>query len=69
MQPNKEHFMGANSFIWWFGVVEDRTDPKGFGRVRVRIVGHHSQDKKDIPTADLPWAYPILPFTSASVKL
>lgn len=46
--------LGTNLHI---GVVEDRNDPEKLGRVRVRILGLHSPDRKsDIQIADLPWA-------------
>ena len=40
----------------YYGVVESRADPKQLGRVRVRILGIHTEDKVLLPTADLPWA-------------
>ena len=49
------------------GVVEDRIDPLYLGRCRVRILGFHNKDKTILPTADLPWATPIQPITSAAV--
>jgi len=60
-------FLG-HSFIWWQGVVEDNLDPMKLGRCRVRILGFHTSDKKDIPTDKLPWAYPIQPITSAAIS-
>jgi hypothetical protein len=60
-------FVG-HSFIWWQGVVEDNLDPLQLGRCRVRILGFHTSDKKDIPTDKLPWAYPIQPITSAAIS-
>lgn len=48
-------FMGGN-FVWWIGQVEDRLDPDQAGRVRVRVMGHHTQDQTELSTADLPWA-------------
>ena len=51
-----QNFMGMDGFIWFTGVVEDRNDPSKLGRVRVRIVGHNTDDKTKIPTKDLPWA-------------
>ena len=42
-------------FVWWQGVVEDRNDPLKLGRCRVRILGYHTDNKQDIPTATLPW--------------
>ncbi|ASV44683.1 baseplate hub + tail lysozyme [Agrobacterium phage Atu_ph04] len=49
------------------GVVEDRTDPKQQGRVRVRIFGHHIDDKSLIPTDALPWAITLQPANSAAM--
>lgn len=77
MIPTKFH--GAN-VIFWIGVVEDRNDQNAedgykLGRVRVRILGYHSQTKtandqtgEGIPTNKLHWATPINPVTSASVS-
>ena len=46
--------LGTNLHI---GVVEDRNDPLKLGRVRVRILGLHSPDRKsDIRISDLPFA-------------
>jgi len=58
-------------FVWWQGVVEDRVDPLKLGRCRVRVLGYHTDNKEDgvgIPTADLPWAYPSQPITSAAMN-
>ena len=60
------YFMGKEGFVWWQGVVEDRHDPLYLGRCKVRILGWHSEDKTDMPTVSLPWAYPVAPITSAS---
>ena len=43
MMNNK--FLGLNGFLWFVGVVEDRMDPTYTGRVRVRALGHHTQNK------------------------
>ena len=48
------NFLGKNNFIWFNGVVEDRNDPQKLGRLRVRCVGIHTDNKDDLPTADLP---------------
>ena len=40
----------------YYGVVESRSDPKQLGRLKVRIVGLHTEDKVQLPTNDLPWA-------------
>ena len=51
------YFQGHDGFVWFTGVVEDRNDPTKLGRVRVRCVGYHTDDKTKIPTEDLPWAW------------
>lgn len=38
----------------WIGVVEDRKDFAGTGRLKVRIVGIHPQDTSQVPTSALP---------------
>jgi predicted chitinase len=50
------------------GCVENRNDPLKLGRCQVRILGLHTDDKTILPTADLPWAYPMQPVTSAAVS-
>ena len=62
------NFLGKNGFIWFNGVVEDRNDPQKLGRLRVRCVGIHTQDKSLLPTADLPWSQVIHPITSAGIS-
>ena len=63
-----QNFMGMDGFIWFTGVVEDRDDPSKLGRVRVRIVGHNTDDKSKIPTKDLPWAHIMHPVTDPSMN-
>lgn len=58
----------GRSFIWFQGVVEDRNDPLRLGRLKVRCLGFHTDDKEKLPTKDLPWAYPIQPITSAAMN-
>jgi hypothetical protein len=53
---------------YFIGVVEDRLDPLQLGRCRVRVFGVHTEDKGDLPTADLPWAMPVTPINSASTS-
>jgi len=67
-EPTKAEYMGKNGFIWWQGVVEDIYDPLKLGRVRVRVLGWHTNDKTQIPTQDLPWAHVLMPVTSTSVS-
>lgn len=61
-------FIGLDGFIWFYGVVEDRDDPYQIGRVKVRCFGHHTGNKDDLPTEDLPWAQVMLPVTSAGIS-
>ena len=44
-----ENFIGQDGFVWFTGVVEDRQDPDKLGRVRVRCVGYHTDNKIKIP--------------------
>lgn len=62
------NFLGQDGFIWFTAVVEDRHDPSKLGRVRVRCLGYHTDDKTILPTADLPWAHVLLPITSSSIS-
>ena len=63
-----QNFLGQDGFIWFVGVVEDRADPTFTGRVRVRCLGYHTENKIDLPTTDLPWAMPMLPITSSGIS-
>jgi hypothetical protein len=64
---DQSYFMGLDGFVWFTGVVEDRNDPEALGRVRVRCVGFHTDDVKDLPTGDLPWASVMHPVTDPSM--
>ena len=57
-----------DGFVWFTGVVEDRDDPSKLGRVRVRCIGYHTEDKNRIPTEDLPWAHVMHPVTDPSMN-
>lgn len=59
------NFSGLQNFVWWVGVIEDRVDPLGLGRCRIRIFGHHTDDTTLLPTRDLPWAHPVHPMNSS----
>lgn len=57
--------------MFYKGVIEDNKDPLKLGRVRVRILGIHTHQKKKsglvgIPTDELPWANPAWPITSSA---
>jgi hypothetical protein len=68
MPVRADEWMGTNGFVWFVGIVEDRSDPLKIGRVRVRCFGWHSNDKAALPTASLPWAQVMVPTTSASTS-
>ena len=63
-KESSKDFAGKNGFIWWVGIVEDRQDPLKMGRVRVRCVGWHADNKMQLPTEQLPWAMPMLPINN-----
>ena len=55
-KEQQKHFMGFNGFTWWIGVVEDNNDPEKLGRVRVRCLGLHTENKNEflpIPLVEL----------------
>lgn len=47
------------------GVVEDRNDPLGVGRCKIRVFGFHTENLNELPTSDLPWCLPALPTNSS----
>ncbi len=65
---NDENFLGFNGFVWFIGVVEDRNDPLYAGRLKVRALGHHTENLEFLPTADLPWASVMLPITASGIS-
>ena len=64
----QSYFMGQDGFSWFVGVVEDRNDPLRLGRVRVRCLGFHTSDLRELPTTDLPWAHVMHPVTDPSMQ-
>ena len=66
MIENTQYFMGKDGFNWFIGVIESRQDPEHCGRVRVRCLGHNTDDTNLIPTADLPWAHVMMPVTAGA---
>ena len=59
----QENQMGIEVFHWFIGVVEDRQDPEKRNRLKVRIIGAHTENKTSIPTEALPWAVTMSPLT------
>lgn len=58
----------GSTFEWFIGKVVDRmNDETKSGKVKVRIYGIHD-DESNVPDSDLPWAYPLMPITSASFE-
>ena len=66
MEQDKD-FAGKNGFIWWTGIVENRNDPLKMGQCQVRCVGWDADNKMHLPTANLPWAKPLLPVNGTDV--
>ena len=60
--------MGKDGFSWFVGVVEDRNDLLELGRVRVRVLGRHSENLTEVSTKDLPWAHVMHPVTDPSMQ-
>lgn len=66
MSTPQVHNFSFGEFVWWIGVVENRNDELGIGRVQVRIFGYHPESTADLPSADLPWAQVLQPTNSAA---
>ena len=58
-----QQFAGKDGFIWFTGIVEGRSDPAMVGRIKVRIIGWHDENKNIVPTDALPWAQVLMPVT------
>jgi len=64
---NKDGFKSTD-FNWFTGVVEDRHDPLVLNRVKVRCFGWHTENKRALPTEELPWASVLMPTTSSGTS-
>jgi len=65
--------IGGMGSPFFEGVIENVEDPRGLGRVQVRVFGEHPAQKQKsgtigIPVEDLPWMIPIQDITSAAVS-
>ena len=67
MFNNKDGFKSTD-FNWFTGVVEDRHDPLVLNRVKVRCFGWHTENKRALPTKELPWASVLMPTTSSGTS-
>ena len=56
------------TFTWFTGVVEDRMDPEKLGRLKVRLMGFHTDDKQEIPSEELFWMNVMMPSNSSSMN-
>ena len=68
MHNNSNDLLQPKVHNHYFGVVEDIDDPDKLGRVKVRIIGIHSELKTDIKTEDLWWSYVVTPATSPAIS-
>ena len=73
-------FLGRNGFVWWIGQIvaqknweqnigarptDKLEEQKGFSfRYKVRIMGYHTADSKQLNDEQLPWATVMLPVTA-----
>ncbi len=53
---HKDSLLNADQFSWFTGVVENIMDPLELGKIQVRCIGYHTENKEYIPTFTLPWA-------------
>ena len=77
-----KHFVGRDGFVWWVGQIVDQTKWQdnitgrrvetsssipGFGeRYKVRIMGYHTHNLKDLSDDELPWATVMYPVTAGA---
>ena len=61
----QKDFAGLNNFVWFTGVVADSQDKAQVGRIRVRIIGWHNENKNLQPDNELPWAQILLPVNNS----
>jgi hypothetical protein len=79
----KSNYLGKDGFVWWLGRVappeswdkpelvdydnNQFKDAWGY-RCKVRIIGYHTFNEKDLPDEDLPWAHIMLSATDGSAQ-
>ena len=69
----QSHFIGRDGFRWWIGQIPEikhwieNSSDGGWGqRYKVRILGYHPLDDKELEDADLPWAQVMFPVTAGT---
>ena len=69
----KTNFLGRDGFRWWIGHIPPESahgtqiNGGGWGnRYKVRIMGYHPYDTRELPDKDLPWAQCLLPTTAGT---
>jgi len=72
------YWIGAQGNRLWVGQVEgdgnvdiageELVDFSANNRVKVRIMGYHNRERKELPTKDLPWASCMMPTTSPTTR-
>jgi hypothetical protein len=66
MYNNENNSAKPPATVIWHGIVQDRKDPLQAGRVRVRVIGLHTDDQYPTPIENLPWAQFIVPANSST---
>jgi len=68
LRPIQKEYYGDDS-RWFLGYIINSAPPAGLeGRVKVRIIGVHNPDTKDIPESHLPWAQVLIPTTEGGTS-
>ena len=68
MIPTRYQDYYGDDTRWFIGRIVSVQDPMQLGRVKVRILGIHTEDVIDIPDKALPWAQTVLPITEGGTK-
>lgn len=68
MIPTRYQDYYGDETRWFIGRVVDINDPLQLGRLRLRIMGIHSENTVDIPDEGLPWAQTIIPVSEGGTN-
>jgi hypothetical protein len=66
MYNNENNSAKPPAAVIWHGIVQDRKDPLQAGRVRVRVIGLHTDEQYPTPINNLPWAQFIVPANAST---